>query len=51
MTRNEIDKAPPKQISKRWPGAGSRGVRKAIVTNRNKKVKVTLPSLKQRGSR
>ena len=33
---------PPKHISQRWPGAGSKGVRKAIITNRNKKVKVTL---------
>jgi len=36
------DKRPPKQISRRWPGAGSQGVRRAIVTNRNKKLKVTL---------
>ena len=28
--------------SKRWPGAGSKGVRKAIYTQRAKKVKVTL---------
>jgi hypothetical protein len=27
---------------KRWPGAGSKGVRKAIYTQRAKKVKVTL---------
>ena len=33
---------PPKHISKRWPGAGSKGVRKAMVTTRAKKVKVTL---------
>jgi len=38
---------PPKHISKRWPGAGSAGVRKAIITNRNKKVKVTLASTKR----
>lgn len=28
--------------SVRYPGAGSHGVRQAIVTNRNKKMKVTL---------
>jgi hypothetical protein len=33
---------PPKHISRRWPGAGSQGVRRAIVTNRNKKIRVTL---------
>lgn len=35
-------KRPPKHISKRWPGAGSKGVRKAMVTVRSRKVKVTL---------
>ncbi len=35
-------KRPPKHISLRWPGAGSKGVRKAIYTTRAKKVKVTL---------
>jgi hypothetical protein len=33
--------------TKRWPGAGSKGVRKAIYTQRAKKVKVTLPKVKR----
>lgn len=32
--------------SQRWPGAGNAGLRKAIMTNRNKKIKVSLVVLK-----
>jgi hypothetical protein len=37
-----IGRKPPKKISKRWPGAGSKGVRKAIYTRRAKGLAVTL---------
>jgi hypothetical protein len=44
MTIERKEPRPPRHQSRRWPGAGSAGVRKAIITNRNKKVKVTLAS-------
>jgi hypothetical protein len=48
MTEDRKGPRPPKHISARWPGAGSQGVRRAIVTNRSKKIKVTLAKPKDR---
>jgi hypothetical protein len=47
MKRNPPRKKGTPVGKPRWPGAGSRGVRKAIVTVRNKKVKVTLAEVKR----